>query len=427
MADAYIQVPPQSTGLKLDTTELTVGANTVERERVNISDPTDAAGLAKVENTTPGASDYGVVTRPILSALPAGTNVIGHVIADTGSTTAVTGSVTVVQGTGTNLHTVVDSGTLTAVTAITNALPAGTNVIGHVITDTGSTTAVTGTVTTSDAADGSTGAAVPAKAIYTGFNSGGNLTGISSAAPLPTVQTGALPAGSNVIGHVIADTGSTTAVTGSVTVAQATGTNLHAVIDTGSTTAVTGNVTVVQTTGTNLHAVLDTTSTTAVTQATGTNLHAVIDSGTITTVSTVTAVTAITNALPAGTNTLGQVALVPVTTGGCSAAVGGSTPTQALTTTTNIKASAGQLYGYMIYNPNASAVFVEYYNTATTPGTIGSTTNLILEFAVPGTGAANVFFDGGIAFSSGIAVAVATTATGAVAPGTGLCITTIFK
>lgn len=37
-------------------------------------------------------------------------------------------------------------GTVTALTGITNALPAGSNVIGHVITDTGSTTAVTGTV-----------------------------------------------------------------------------------------------------------------------------------------------------------------------------------------------------------------------------------------------------------------------------------------
>ena len=73
-----------------------------------------------------------------------------------------------------------------------------------------------------------------------------------------TVNT-ALPAGTNVIGHVIADSGSTTAVTGNVTAVQATGTNLHAVLDTTSTTAVT------QATGTNLHAVLDTTSTTAVT------------------------------------------------------------------------------------------------------------------------------------------------------------------
>jgi hypothetical protein len=73
---------------------------------------------------------------------------------------------------------------------------------------------------------------------------------------------------------------------------------------TASSTAVTGNVTVVQPTGTNLHVVTDTTSTTAVTQATGTNLHAVIDSGTITTVS---AVTAITNALPSGSNVIGHV------------------------------------------------------------------------------------------------------------------------
>jgi hypothetical protein len=46
----------------------------------------------------------------VSAALPAGTNVIGHIIADTGSTTAVTGNVTVVQGTGTNLHIVCDSG-----------------------------------------------------------------------------------------------------------------------------------------------------------------------------------------------------------------------------------------------------------------------------------------------------------------------------
>lgn len=64
-----------------------------------------------------------------LPALPAGTNVIGHVITDTGSTTAVTGNVTVTQATGTNLHTVLDSGTLTS---ITNALPAGANLIGKV-------------------------------------------------------------------------------------------------------------------------------------------------------------------------------------------------------------------------------------------------------------------------------------------------------
>ncbi len=42
------------------------------------------------------------------------------------------GSLTVDQPTGSNLHTVVDSGTITAVTAISNALPAGNNNIGDV-------------------------------------------------------------------------------------------------------------------------------------------------------------------------------------------------------------------------------------------------------------------------------------------------------
>lgn len=56
----------------------------------------------------------GVTVGGVLAASSA---VIGHVITDTGSTTAVTGNVTVVQGTGTNLHTVIDSGT----TAVTNA------------------------------------------------------------------------------------------------------------------------------------------------------------------------------------------------------------------------------------------------------------------------------------------------------------------
>jgi hypothetical protein len=53
----------------------------------------------------------------------------------------------------------------------------------------------------------------------------------------------ALPAGANVIGHVIADTGSTTVVTGNVTVVQPTGTNLHVVVDSGSTTSASGTLT----------------------------------------------------------------------------------------------------------------------------------------------------------------------------------------
>lgn len=155
----------------------------------------------------------------------------------------------------------------------------------------------------SNAAASATGAAVPASADYTGFNSGGNLVGVSAANPLPTslASLPALVAGSAVIGHVINDASTavighvvvdsatlaaeTTKVIGTVNVAAAQTISLaagaavighvindasaavigHVIADSGSTTAVTGNVTVVQPTGTNLHVVVDTAPSTPVT------------------------------------------------------------------------------------------------------------------------------------------------------------------
>lgn len=201
------------------------------------------------------------------AALPAGSNVIGHVIADSGSTTAVTGNVTVVQPTGTSLHAVLDTTSTTAATQAT-----GTNL--HTVTDATSVTAATlsaettkviGTVREVGNVGGVLDAigqnvAAPANWWQGGCQFNTSPTTITSTNGSPTqcdnagnalvdLKT-ALPAGANVIGHTINDS--------------------------GSTTAVTGNVTVVQPTGTSLHAVLDTTSTTAVTQATAANLNATI-------------------------------------------------------------------------------------------------------------------------------------------------------
>lgn len=87
----------------------------------NTTQPTVTTGQAvELQATARGAQIVATGTDTfnvtVNAALPAGTNVIGHVITDTGSTTAVTGNVTVVQPTGTNLHTVLDSGTLTSIT-----------------------------------------------------------------------------------------------------------------------------------------------------------------------------------------------------------------------------------------------------------------------------------------------------------------------
>jgi hypothetical protein len=145
-------------------------------------------------------------------------------------------------------HTIVDSGTLTAVTSITNALPAGSNVIGHVIVDSGSTSVITGNVTVTQATGTNLHAVIDSGSVTVNNGAGAAAVNIQDGGNSITVDgTVALGAGSAVIGHVITDSGSTTAVTGNVTVVQPTGTSLHAVIDSGTLTGITNSVTVATT------------------------------------------------------------------------------------------------------------------------------------------------------------------------------------
>lgn len=75
------------------------------------------------------AAVQGVISVALSAALPAGTNVIGHVIADTGSTTAVTALPALPTGANVIGHVIADTGSTTAVTALPS-IPAGTNMIG---------------------------------------------------------------------------------------------------------------------------------------------------------------------------------------------------------------------------------------------------------------------------------------------------------
>lgn len=61
---------PEPTGKKLDTTVVVTTEGSVHREGVFAADPEDAAARGNIRNTTPGGGDYGVVTRPIVAALP---------------------------------------------------------------------------------------------------------------------------------------------------------------------------------------------------------------------------------------------------------------------------------------------------------------------------------------------------------------------
>lgn len=82
----------------------------------------------------------------------------------------------------------------------------------------------------------------------------------------------------------------------------------------------------------------------------------------------------------------------------------------ASTNATNIKASAGQVYGWYIYNSNASARKVAFHNSASAP-TAGA--SIFFSLVIPGSSAANVAFPSGIAFSSGIGITTVTDLTDA--------------
>lgn len=85
-----------------------------------------------------------------------------------------------------------------------------------------------------------------------------------------------------------------------------------------------------------------------------------------------------------------------------------------------IKASAGQLYGYYMFNPEAAVTFVHFYNTAQASVTVG-TTNPLFTVAVPAGSAANLAVPQGITFSNaGWSCAATTTAGGNTAPATGV-------
>jgi hypothetical protein len=89
----------------------------------------------------------------------------------------------------------------------------------------------------------------------------------------------------------------------------------------------------------------------------------------------------------------------------------------ASTNATSVKGSAGQVYGWYLSNTNTSARYLKLYNKATAP-TVGTDTP-VLTICIPGSGGANVEFTHGIAFGTGIALALTTGAadsdTGAVA------------
>lgn len=111
-------------------------------------------------------------------------------------------------------------------------------------------------------------------------------------------------------------------------------------------------------------------------------------------------------ALATGTNTIGSVGLAPRTSGGLSIS---RVISAATTNATSVKASAGQVFGWFASNVNAAARYLKLYNKASAP-TVGSDTP-VMTILIPGNTAGagtNIEYTNGIAFATGIALALTT-------------------
>lgn len=129
--------------------------------------------------------------------------------------------------------------------------------------------------------------------------------------------------------------------------------------------------------------------------------------------------------IAAGDNNIGNVDIVTLpATAGAAASTINSTSSDggtALTSTAQaIKAAAGVLYGYYIYNPNTIAAYVNFYNTAQGSVSVG-TTNPLFQLTIPPTAAANLWMQpGGITFGTAMSWSATATAGGNGAPTTAL-------
>lgn len=101
-------------------------------------------------------------------------------------------------------------------------------------------------------------------------------------------------------------------------------------------------------------------------------------------------------------STPASVVIEPQTSGGT---IGFHRISTADANAVNVKASAGQVYGWDIANNNASWRYIKLHNTGGTP-TAGS--GVVRTIGVPPNGKATYFNEIGIAFSTGIAMTAVT-------------------
>jgi hypothetical protein len=97
------------------------------------------------------------------------------------------------------------------------------------------------------------------------------------------------------------------------------------------------------------------------------------------------------------------------------------------TTVRTVKADGGVLTGWMIYNPNSSAAYVQLFDVAGGATVTLGTTVPDLVLGLGATTTVHVLDGTGISFQNGIKLACTTTATGSSAPSTGVELSVTYQ
>jgi hypothetical protein len=111
----------------------------------------------------------------------------------------------------------------------------------------------------------------------------------------------------------------------------------------------------------------------------------------------------VVGALPAGTATIGAVNVKPATSGGLTI----FRSIDLDETEEEVKATAGQVFGWYMFNAAATTHYVKLYNATAANVTVGTTTP-VMTIPVPAGSGANIEFTNGIAFGTAITVAATT-------------------
>ncbi len=96
---------------------------------------------------------------------------------------------------------------------------------------------------------------------------------------------------------------------------------------------------------------------------------------------------------------------------------------QSALTVANVKNAAGNLFGLFVVNPNASVIYIQFYNTASTP-VLGTSVVWWVPIAASYCGPVQLPY--AINFTTGIGIGAATTATGGSAPATAPIVTEFY-